>query len=60
MGKESRIERNNNDKSRDSRRGVHIRKTIANIERSKIKNELNIKTIDLKSTHNVKHKRSKS
>ncbi len=33
MGKEQRIDRLQKDKSRDKRRGVHIRKTIINLER---------------------------
>jgi hypothetical protein len=33
MGKEQRIDRLKKDKSRDKKRGVHIRKTIINLER---------------------------
>ena len=33
MGKEERIDRRQKDKSRDKRRGVHIRKTIVNLQR---------------------------
>ena len=35
MGKEQRIDRLQKDKSRDKRRGVHIRKTILNLERER-------------------------
>jgi hypothetical protein len=35
MGKEQRIDRLQKDKSRDKRSGVHIRKTILNLERER-------------------------